>query len=107
MISHDKKFLVVHINKTGGTSIYEALMKYAAAPEFRSNRYFQNHLTLQQLISKQRSPDYLRFTFVRNPWDRLVSMYHSRLVKKKHLQSGLKVYPQRGLIDTNCLKHGG
>jgi hypothetical protein len=73
MISHHHRFIFVHINKTGGTSIEKVFdpmadqknvpMKHASAAKY-----------------KKRFPDqfdaYFKFAFVRNPWDWLVSRYH-------------------------------
>jgi len=64
----------VHIPKTGGTSITNWLMKYDPAYELKDG-----HHTIHML---RRNWDIDRyFTVVRNPWDRLVSMYHFMLLE--------------------------
>lgn len=78
MIYHpEKKYLFVHIQKTGGTSISEALIKHAGA-RFVSPA----HLPLQGLEFSSQRP--FIFAAVRNPWDRLVSWYEMMKRKKIH-----------------------
>ena len=83
MLSVDKKFIFIHIPKTAGVTIYEILSKYTEA-RFKPpvNRLGWNHENLQQ-ISTALHKDYnvdasslFKFTFVRNPWDRILSLYH-------------------------------
>ena len=78
MIYHpEKNYLFVHIQKTGGTSISEALMKHAGAT-FVSPA----HLPLHALEFS--SPRPFVFAVVRNPWDRLVSWYEMMKRNKIH-----------------------
>lgn len=63
-------FVFIHINKTGGTSIETALgLKL-------------EHKTAQEKIRELGLPAWqnkFTFSFVRNPWDRVVSHYHYRV----------------------------
>jgi hypothetical protein len=84
MISHKHRFIFIHIPKTAGTSIEEALRDescqllpgewdYRRAPHAPLN-----HLTLQEvadcgILTPAQLKSYFKFCFVRNPWDRLVS----------------------------------
>ena len=68
---HDRKGDVefIHINKTGGSSIEKAL----GLPF--------SHQTASMRVARLGTEEWNRrysFTFVRNPWDRLVSQYHYR-----------------------------
>ena len=86
-ISHKHKFIFIHGMKTGGTSIRECLNDYSdiiSTPE-RHSPYW-NHLSpkdLEKHFQEQQWDwdEYFKFVFVRNPWDRMVSLYHHLLWK--------------------------
>lgn len=76
MISHRHKFIFIHIPKTGGTSIREALKPY-------TDITIHGHFNLPGIIQRSKSSltadsveSYLKFGFTRNPWSRFVSCYN-------------------------------
>ena len=73
MISDAHKFILIHVNKTGGTSIEKAFEPDADQRDVR-------HKHEPVAFYKETFPDqfrtYFKFAFVRNPWDWLVSRYH-------------------------------
>jgi hypothetical protein len=93
-VSHELKCIFVHIPRTGGTSVESALGLFGdwrdentnsmfgliTSPDLKSStrltKYLQ-HLTAEELRSLL--PDefekYYRFAFVRNPWERMVSIW--------------------------------
>ena len=73
LISHKKKFVFVHVSRTGGTTLRNLLME--AVPDVVEAGGF--HCGVSQVNSLLGSPleDYFKFAFVRNPWDRLLSWY--------------------------------
>ena len=70
MINHKHKCIFIHINKCGGTTI-DTLF----AGRFDGHK--------KAFEYKQSTPNifdnYFKFTFVRNPWDRVVSFYHYQI----------------------------
>ncbi|MCK4530856.1 MAG: sulfotransferase family 2 domain-containing protein [Candidatus Marinimicrobia bacterium] len=69
----NKKALFMHIPKTGGISLYKAIRH----PDVRIKGHFiQNpfHRYLKDTLPSYKNIPYV-FTFVRNPWDRLVSAF--------------------------------
>lgn len=97
IISHGRRYLFVHIPKTGGTSLALALEARAKADDIligdtpKANRRKRRlagvqtagrlwkHSTCADVIGLLRPQDLEQlfvFTLVRNPWDRMVSYYH-------------------------------
>jgi hypothetical protein len=69
MISINYKFIFIHVPRTGGRSISNALQPYA-------KNTIMAHSNLECYINKHpESINYKRFAFVRNPWDRIVSLH--------------------------------
>ena len=69
LLSHKKKFLFIHIQKTGGTSITRWLQNSVSDMEMS----IEAHSPLS--VVEDRYRDYFKVAFVRNPFDRLVSWY--------------------------------
>jgi chondroitin 4-sulfotransferase 11 len=67
-IDHDKKMVFIHIPRTGGTSIKSALNLHDKI--YKEDVY---HMSANDIPKKYN--DYFKFTFVRNPFDRFVSLY--------------------------------
>lgn len=76
IISHSLKFIFVHINKTGGTSIKHAMKPVLSEIDI-NNLGKGKHVSAKEL--RERFPEewesYFTFGFTRNPWDRTVSKY--------------------------------
>lgn len=94
MISHENKCIFVHIPKVAGTSIVSIFDdKVKTKSENRlllpfctdANKFDPppTHLRITDHVkyghvSKEMFDEYFKFTFVRNPWDRIVSEYKYR-----------------------------
>lgn len=97
IISHGRKYIFVHIPKTGGTALSLALEGRAMADDLlfgdtpkavkrrkrmkalTSERPLHKHARLadvEGVVAQDTLDDYFLFTLVRNPWDRIVSYYH-------------------------------
>ena len=97
ILSRGRRYIFVHIPKTGGTSLALALEDRAMkddimlgdTPKARRRRHrvkdvpsrgrLWKHSTLADidgLVSVEELAGMFAFTLVRNPWDRVVSYYH-------------------------------
>lgn len=97
IISPGRRYIFVHIPKTGGTALTQALEARAMAddiligdtPKAVKRRGRVKKLTaagrlwkhsrladIEGLVAREDFPSYFIFTLVRNPWDRIVSYYH-------------------------------
>lgn len=104
LISHQHKFLFVHIAKTGGTSIRSALTSVMWPDTFywirkicnrvsgmtghRLGVKFPRHakvIAAMEMLPKDYFQSLFRFTIVRNPWDLQVSSYHHIQRERPHL----------------------
>ena len=69
MVLNKEKIAFIHINKTGGSSIETALGRNADSP---------THSMLSNLKDIKGIDNYYKFSFVRNPYDKMVSQYFHR-----------------------------
>jgi len=116
MISHTKKFIFIHIPGTAGTSIEHALSDYQSGrlintgggiwvsdenTKKKIKHLFgdiiannSKHMSAQQWkeVLGEEYDDYYKFTFVRNPYDKAVSLL--KFNKKKPLEQPKNVIHQ-------------
>jgi hypothetical protein len=104
LLSHQKKFLFVHIAKTGGTSVRAALQNQRwrdpyYAPIWLASKLsgFVNHevgiklprhakaIAAKEMLPHEFYQTLFKFAFVRNPWDLQVSSYHHIRRERPHL----------------------
>lgn len=64
----EKKFIFIHIPKVAGISLVSAM-------GFENEHKWHIPVRFYQQIIPDKFDDYFKFTFVRNPWDRVLSAY--------------------------------
>jgi hypothetical protein len=74
LVSNARKFIFIHIQKTAGSSITEALRRAAPDARMVGGRHIRARDAVR-LVGRKAWGESLSFAFVRNPWDRLVSWY--------------------------------
>ena len=114
MISHKHKCIFIHIPKCAGISITKFLLGDESIawnkPNYKvlygwcpKRKTFLQHasakfLLEEGLITENQWADYYKFTFVRNPWDRVISDYFW-LKNDQRIQGSLKKYlTQKGTL---------
>ncbi len=73
MYHKDKKIIFIHITKSAGSSVHRAFRINGFEFDFaEEHRTAQQHL---EILGKNVFDECFKFSFVRNPWDRMVSIY--------------------------------
>jgi len=84
MISHEHKFIFIHIPRTGGSAIEQQLKRNSIGFVDK----YTKHKTLFCIEKQFDVADYFKFSFIRNPWDIMVSKYFAPIYKKINYLSG-------------------
>lgn len=91
MISHSHRWIFVPINRTASSSMQVLLEKDCSI--FGVNRRGESlkHETIleaKRRLSKDQFSSYFKFAVVRNPWDRIISLYLYTPVDRKTAKQG-------------------
>jgi len=76
--SDSHKFMFYHIPKTAGTSMYSVFKQYGVSAhvnEFHWTRV-RSHTAVEHTWDKYKGSEYFSFAIVRNPYDRMFSLYN-------------------------------
>ena len=122
MINKEKKFVFVHITKTGGQSIENIFGFHVKGKEIKNSsrwgwgwshehNHWRAHMTIGEyltngFLTKKEFDSFFKFSFVRNPWARAVSEWRWSFkltpirfnVFLKDKWSIIKHYPSNGVF---------
>lgn len=84
-INEQHKVIFIHNPKTGGSAIEEAFCGIPGTKKIGGKH--MNLTNLSNKFSKHRFNQYQSFAFVRNPWDRVVSLYAFYKAQKRFKES--------------------
>ena len=84
IIDHSRKFIFIHVPRTGGHSAYE-LLGGQTPGMLHTPRFNINY-------------DYYSFGFIRNPWDRLYSVYRRQRDMPRYKGVGFKEYLMKRIL---------
>jgi len=84
LISQRHKFIFVHVQKTGGSSVWRALAPFCDPADFElmQRHRLHSHSPASQVIEalgRDIWDEYFTFAFERNPWDKCLSLYYYQL----------------------------
>ena len=76
--SNSNKFMFYHIPKTAGTSLHTVLKTYAVGPHVNEPHLtrVRSHVGVEPTWDKYKGSEYFSFAIVRNPYDRMFSLYN-------------------------------
>lgn len=80
-IDHKNEFIFIHIPKNAGTSISKSIGLEQTS-----------HITIREIksiLSKEVFSSYFKFCFVRNPWDRFLSLYNYARLEESYYHSSV------------------
>lgn len=129
MLLNEQKILFIHIPKTAGSSIENSLLRHYNLDGYSLETFLVaknedstkgpsrlNHMTAEEYINynyieQSQYKEFFKFSFVRNPWSRLVSEYKWHRYYRKYTFKDwlLKFSPNEGEIltmkDENRWRH--
>ncbi len=86
VLSHGKKYLYFVVPKCGSTTVRHVLEPYTDVG-YPVSHYHMQHLTIEQFLETEYKScfnEYFKFTFVRNPYDRIYSGFMQDLYASKN-----------------------
>jgi hypothetical protein len=127
IISHKHKFIYIKTRKTAGTSIQQAIEKYCGSNDIicpigphtqeeletytpRNYEGFNGHdfaHKVRSQIGEDVWNEYFTFTFVRNPWDKLISQFWFDFKGKSRTLDAFKRYLRTQTNEEENKRHLG
>lgn len=93
IIDNNRKFVFIAVAKTGSTSITRRLGIFKDPIP----KYY--HMHLKDIVDRYDVKSYYKFAFVRNPYDRLVSLYYDLKQSKGHLRWSYPILKYKNFHD--------
>jgi hypothetical protein len=93
---HNKQVTFVHIPKNAGTSVIRWMEAFGDVTKYKSEHYTAQ--TMKVLYPESKTT----FTVVRNPWDRVVSMYHFVQAHMALMKERYGIYDGSITFDSYC-----
>jgi len=98
MIDHQRQFIFIHIPRTGGSSIEVSLKKGLETLQGNNTlgTFLGKHWKSSEYKASKPSEwkSFFKFTFVRNPWDRVISIYEFLKIHEGHPQRTSKEFKE-------------
>jgi len=82
IISASHNFICLHIPKTAGTSVRTMLSQYQSNKPESPAEWHEDMVVTRTRVSQTFFDNAFKFTFIRNPWDRMYSSYQFICHKK-------------------------
>lgn len=104
VINNENKFVFVHIPKTGGISITDAIQSNDGPggwmykhPKLNKSVRIVTHVYAKEIrtFMGESYNDFFTFGIVRNPWERLYSLYNFSCTKQQKRSSEFKIWSQK------------
>jgi hypothetical protein len=96
MINHKHKCIFVEVPKTGSTSI-RSIIGYPKRPHL-------DIVEIESQITTEQFNEYFKFGFVRNPWDRAVSLFQRKhRLTRKHKKSFVDFIKWHNYATDTCI----
>jgi hypothetical protein len=89
LLSHSHRFVFVHVERTGGTSVFHTLKRWADIPgpagtPIAGRNPHASAWELRAKLGASVFDDYFTFAFVRNPWERELSLFDHARADRDH-----------------------
>jgi len=91
IIDHNLRYVYTANPKTGTSSVHDAIARLPRGQHHPEPEI--HHRTMTELLRDHPEiADYFKFGFVRNPWSKMVSIYHDFTLRRKNQYSRLKQF---------------
>ena len=101
IFSEERNFLYLKVAKTAGTSMYRGVMKDEIADVCGRKDNEKEFLQWWDDMSDEKINNYFTFTFVRNPFDRLVSAFNHIVLHNRGEDITFEDFVKNGLSENN------